>query len=98
MDLNYGFIIVLTLLLIVSLTWAVSQDSDKLTLRTQSPQAQESHVKKTIISCRDGAIRGFVMGLPAGGLPGAFNGAVTWLLVSGTTSTMSDMFGWNTRL
>lgn len=95
MDLKLGVIILLALVLTYGLYRGVRIDTENL--KSPHRHKHESCVKKTIISCRDGAIRGFVMGL-GGGLPAAVHGAITWGLVGGSATTVGDIFGWNTKL
>lgn len=59
---------------------------------------KQSKLKKMLVTSRDGAIRGALMGCITNGSVAAFDGAVLWLLISGIMNGISDSIQWNTDI
>ena len=94
MDISFGIWIILIFIFAYCMHHAVCHDHS---WAARSPSA-ESRVKKTLIVCRDNAVRGAVTGWLAGGPPAAVQGMVLWTLFGGSMSGVSDILGWDTRL
>lgn len=69
-----------------------------LKLEDDMKNTEHSSVKKILLSSRDGAIRGALVGAITSGSIAAYDGTILWLLLGGIMNGISDTISWDTRI
>lgn len=85
---NYGLYMVMLILFIFSIYHSYTIDHENM------ETGNNSRVKKTLVACRDSAMRGAMIGCMMGSWPAALHNAAIWTMYSGISTSLSETMNW----